>query len=107
MRAGKLDRVVTIRRKGVGRNAFNEEVEDWHDLVSTRASMRTATTNERLASSQIGAEITNVFEIRRSATLATVTPKDRIECSGVEYDISGVEEIGRRGFRITATARAD
>lgn len=109
MRAGALDRRITLRRFTPGApNAFNEVVDAWNDLATLWASKRDISDGERTAAAQTGASITTRFQIRWSATVADLSPKDQLACEGKLYEITAVKELGRReGLEITARAKAD
>lgn len=108
MRAGDLDRRVTLMRASTAANSFNELVETWSPLATVWASKTDVSDGERFRAAAVGATIDARFQIRWSATVSTVGPRDQLVCEGRTYDISGVKEIGRRlGLEITATARND
>lgn len=109
MLAGRLDRRITLQRYAVSYNAANEPDESWTpDAAPVWASWRRASARETLASAEVRAAVSDIFEIRYSAAVADLNPKDRLVYGGRTYDIAGVTEIGRReGLRIEAAARAD
>lgn len=108
MRAGELDRRLTLRRRTVEANAANEDVETFIDLATVWASKKDVSDGERVAAMQVGSEITTRFQIRWSADWSDLNPKDRCACEGREFEVVGVKEIGRReGIEITAVARTD
>ena len=106
MKAGALDRRVTLMRASVAPNAFNEPETSWLPLATVWASKREPYAREKLAAAELNATIDGVFQIRWSNTVKSVSPKDQLICEGRTYDINGVTEIGRHeGLEITATAR--
>lgn len=108
--SGKLDRRVTIERDGVetGRNEFNEPILAPPVSFTVWASYRRATARERVSGSEVGAEVSSVFEIRWSQRVRNIDPLWSLIYEGSRYDIIGVFEIGRReGLRIEAIARAE
>ena len=109
MRAGDLDREVTIERYTFSRGPNNEPLETWTpDAEPLAASWRRATANERLAAAQVSASVTDIFEVRWTEDLEDLNPKDRLRYEGRIYDIGEVTEIGRReGQLIRATAVVD
>lgn len=108
MKAGRLDRRVTIMRASISTNALNEKVEDFLDIATVWASKEDISDSERIRAQEVAAEITTRFQIRHSAAVADVNPKDRLRCEGRVFDIYGVKELPYHvGFEITATARAD
>lgn len=109
IKSGDLNRRVTLLRDdGEGQDDYGTPIEVWTTLATVWASWRRATARETLAAGEIGASVSDIFEIRYSSTVASLNPKDRLTYQGRTYDISGVTEIGfREGMRIEATARAD
>lgn len=107
--AGKRDRRIRIERQvEVGRDDLNAPVVSWTPHLTVWAEKLDLSDRERLASQEVGAEITTRFRILWSEAAAEINAKDRIVFGGRIYDIFGVKELGRReGLEITATARAD
>ena len=107
MRAGKLDRRLTIRRfMETGRNEFNEPILEWADIATVWAQQRPERGSERFAAAQVAGSSVMTFHIRYRPD---VTTKDRLGYKGREYEIiAPPREIGRRVVtEIDAIARAD
>ncbi|WP_421925483.1 phage head closure protein [Neoaquamicrobium sediminum] len=107
MRAGKLDRRVTIRRlTETGRNAFNEPIVEWADVATVWAQQRPNRGSERFAAAQVNGTAVMTFHIRYRSDLSTT---DRILYEGREYEIvAPPREIGRRVVtEIDCIARKD
>lgn len=108
MRAGDLDRRITIRRNTPTTDDFGQEVPGWADLATVWASKQDVRDSERFTAAATGASLTTRFQIRWSSALADLSPEDQLVCEGRTYSISAVKEIGRRvGLEITAAARVD
>ena len=108
MRAGKLDREITLERYSLTYNEDNEPIEGWSVLATVSASWRRASATETLASAQISATATDVFECRYSDELSELTSIDRLTYDGHTYNIASVSEVGRRrALLIEATRQAD
>ena len=93
MRAGKLDRRITIRRYTTTRNDFGEDIRAWSDVATVWAQQRPNRGAERFAAQQIVGSRVLTFHIRYRADLTTA---DRIYYNDREYNIVDVREIGRR-----------
>jgi SPP1 family predicted phage head-tail adaptor len=108
MRAGPLDRRITLQRATRAQDATGQEVETWATLAEVWGSKRDVSDSERVAAAEVSAEITTRFQIRWDSSWSDLNPKDRVVYNGRTYDISSVKEIGRReGLEITAAARSD
>jgi SPP1 family predicted phage head-tail adaptor len=108
MRAGDLDRRITIQRASFALNAFNEPLATWLDIATVWAAARHVTDVEQFRAHEIGAEVTARFTIRYSSEVADLGPADRLAFEGREYNITGVRELGRREWlEIRAAARAE
>jgi SPP1 family predicted phage head-tail adaptor len=95
MRAGKLDRRLTIRRMEAGApNALNERAETWTDVATVWAQQRPNRGSERFAAGQVNGTAVMTFHIRFRGDLTT---RDRVVCEGIVYEIvAPPREIGRR-----------
>lgn len=110
MKATGRDRLITIERATVTQDdpGSGENVETWGTLAQVYAGKHDVSDRERLAASEMQAELTTRFRILFSHTVADVNPKDRVIFEGRTYNIVAVREIGRReGLEISASARAD
>ena len=103
MRAGKLDRRVTIERAALTTNDFGEVVEAWQCVATVWAQQRPNRGGERFAAQQtVGGKVLT-FHIRYRSDLTT---RDRLIYDGLTYNILDIREIGRRVVsEIDAAAR--
>lgn len=108
MKAGELDRRVTLQARALTKNAFNEDVESWPDFATVWASYQPVRDAERFRAAEVAASITARFQIRWATALRGLDPTWRLTFDGRSFDIVAVKEIGRReGLEISATARAE
>jgi SPP1 family predicted phage head-tail adaptor len=108
LRAGDLDRRVTLERFTTSVDAYNEPVKAWGVLASRAASYEPLSDGERFRASETAAEASARFVIRWSNAVADLNPKDRLIFESVVHEIVNVKTIGRReGIEITCSARAD
>lgn len=110
MRAGRLDRRVTIQRATRTRDPSTGEQNDvWADLGAAWAEKIEGRVLERYAASQKLAEAEVAFRMRWWPALLTLTAKaTRLLYGEREFDILGVQELGRReGVIAFCVARAD
>lgn len=122
MRAGNLDRFVSVQRKTVSYSDAGDIVESWLDVVErTHASVRPIPGDERFTGDQWVARQQTEFRLRWSEALSDLSPLDRIiypapaigqsegDAVGTNiYDIMDAAELGRReGWLIKAARRTD
>lgn len=122
MRAGRLDRLITIQRRSQSVSASGAQTETWTTLVNRRsASMTPVKGDERFNPPQTNAQEQIEFRIHYSADVADLSPKDRIihPALGSDsptddptdrqiHDIVAVHEIGRReGLKIITQRKPD
>lgn len=94
MRAGKLDRRLTILRFGeIGRDALNQPIEGYAAVATVWAQQRPVRGEERFEAQQVAASQVMTFHIRYRRDL---TVKDRVLYDGRTFDITDIREIGRR-----------
>lgn len=105
MRAGGLDRRVTLQRKTVVQDAGSgEEIETWGDLATVFAEVRQQSGKEYLAAGGIEAAIRVVFYLRYFPGLTVL---DRVSYADRLHNIEEVREIGRRdGIELHTVAAA-
>lgn len=106
MRAGRLDRRLTIQRwAAAGQDAHGQETGAWQDQRTVWAERRFIGGAERLTIAQTVAGQTEIFRVRGRVD---VTPADRVAMDGVAFDVQAVAPLGRgAGLEITATAQAE
>ena len=108
MKATGRTRLITIERATLAQDASGQEVETWSTLAQAYAEKTDVSDSERVAASEVSANITTRFLLLWSDAYDDVNPRDRITFEGKTYDIWGAKEIGfHEGIEITATARAD
>jgi len=107
VRAGKLDRRLTIERKTVSYSDSGEPQETWSTLAVVWAQARPDRGDERFAAKQLVGRAVTSFHLRHRADLA-LTVQDRLRYDGLTWDILDLRGIGRGvGTEIDAAARAD
>ncbi len=109
MRAGDLDRRVTLERATVSQDAMNEDVLTWSPLATVWASYEPVRDGERFRAAETAAGLSARFVIRWSSAVADLTPRDRVMFDGVVHEIVAVKEHGGRrvGIEISCVGRAD
>lgn len=104
MRAGKLDRSISIERKTESVSATGAVVTAWQVIAAVRAELVTQSADEFLTGFGEAENGSVIFRIRY---LAGVTTTDRVTYDGKNYDIKEVFEVGRRRgleLRVAATS---
>lgn len=94
MRAGKLDRRVTLMRYGeIGRDELNQPILDWSAIATVWAQQRPVRGAEAAKAGQMTGERMMQFQIRYRSD---VSVKDRVVDESATYEITGLSELGRR-----------
>lgn len=94
MRAGKLDRTITIRRfDDAAIDDYGVPTPNWADVATVRAQLVQQSTEEFIDNRGADDETVMIFRIRY---LAGVTTKDQVRHDGRDFNIREVKETGRR-----------
>lgn len=104
MRAGTLDRFVTLQHRTLGAvDAYGATAETYAQYAQVWAGKRELSGQEGVTARVVGSSVTTLFRIRyRSDVVAT----DRLICDGVTYElVAPAVEIGKRdGLELLARA---
>lgn len=93
MKAGSLDRVITVQRFTEQRDDLGQVTTTWATIATLRAQKIQASTTEYLKGEGFKGEAAVVFRVR---WLDGLTVKDRVLSDGIAHDIKELKEIGRR-----------
>lgn len=93
MRAGKLDKTITIERRGEVVDDYGTVTEGWATLAGVRAQVIQQSTEEFLQSAGTTGQTAIVFRIRHRDGLTTA---DRVSYQGQVFDLKEIKELGRR-----------
>lgn len=108
MRAGLLDRRITIQQKTITQSDSGEEQESWSTLAEVWAQKIENRGQERFAAQQYVGHSVRTFRFRYSSTVAAITTEHRLVYEAVNYNISDVREIGRHeGIEIDCYAPSE
>jgi len=91
MRAGDMDRRVTIQRFELVDDGYSS-VEVWSDLLTTWAEVRQETGREFFAAAAVQSERKVIFRMR---FIESITVLDRVVYDGRNHNIHEVRELGR------------
>jgi len=102
MRAGKLDRQITIERKTKTKTPTGSVVETWQEVTSLRAEIVQQTATEFFTGY---GEAENGMIIFRTRYLGGITTADRVTYNGTAFNLKEIKEIGRRrGYELRGVA---
>lgn len=109
MKAGKLDRRVTIEVMGPATDdGLRAKAGGWFKLCDRWAALSPLGGAERIAAGEGAAFQMQKFRFRRSASLTITPDRHRLRYRGQIFDIVAVEEAsGKEAWDVTASARAD
>ena len=103
MRAGALDRRVTLRGKISDANAYGEQIETWIDIDTIWAQRKELRGSERWEAQRVNPMVECKYVIRWRSD---VTAKHRLVDGSRDYDIKAVLELGRHeGLELICAAR--
>ena len=104
MRAGDLDRRISIERFTSTVSDTGEPIETWTNLATRWAKVDQQSGREFFAAPQEVSERKVVFRIR---WIEGLTVRDRVICDGAVHDIVEVRRLGRKeGVELHTTASA-
>lgn len=92
MRAGELDRRITIESRTESRSTTGAATYTWATLATVWAKVKPVRGQEYFAASQVNAQVDAIFTIRYRAD---ITRTMRISYGGEYYDIQDIAELGR------------
>jgi len=93
MRAGRLDRTITVQRRSATTDEMGTPIETWATVATVRGQRVKLSNDEFLRTFGTTSESVALFRIRHMDGLTLL---DRITCDGTTYDLKGIEPIGRR-----------
>jgi SPP1 family predicted phage head-tail adaptor len=93
MRAGKLDKSITIERSAAVVDDYGVPSEGWSPVAAVRAQIIQANTEEFLKGFGETSETAVVFRIRHLDGLKVA---DRVTYDGRPYDLKEIKGLGRR-----------
>ncbi len=93
MRAGKLDRTISIQRQTETVAASGAVASAWTNLATVRAEVVQASAVEFIRAFGEAEETAVIFRVRY---IAGVTTADRVSFGGAAFNIAETKEIGRR-----------
>lgn len=97
MKAGALNRRISILREGPGTDNGIELIPGALGVVATRwASWKPANGSEVFENQGREAKSGGTFWLRSDNVTRQITPLDKIDFDGRVYDVVAVQELGRR-----------
>lgn len=93
MRAGKLQKTITIERFSSVVDEFGTVVETWTPVATVRAELIQSTVQEFMQAYGVTEDTVAIFRIRY---MDGITLADRVTYQGRAYDLKEVKELGRR-----------
>lgn len=97
MRAGKLDRRVTIQNLTETQDVSGDPIQSWADQVTVWAAVMPLRGDEPFENQQTLSKATTKFRIRYNTNI-TITVKHRLVLDSVNYDITHIAQRGTRGI---------
>lgn len=98
----KYNRRITIQRKTVTYNSYNEPIEAWSDNASVWAGIVTSGGGEFYAAQKLNAETSAVFKIRYTDDFTTL---DRIKYGSRYFQILALNDVDARHEELRISAK--
>jgi SPP1 family predicted phage head-tail adaptor len=92
IRAGRMDKTITIQRSTQSKDAYGAVTDTWADLMTVRAELVENNAQEFLRNSGESSERVAVFKI----WFRDVGLFDRVSYAGRIFNIEGMKELSRR-----------
>ena len=92
MRAGNLDREITIQRFTTTVDDYGTPVQTWANVATVRAQLIQASTQEYIR----GGAVDETVAVFRTWWLNGITNADRVVYNGQNLNIKETKELGRR-----------
>lgn len=93
MRAGKLDRIITIERVTTTVDEYGAPQEGWTTVATVRAQLIQSSVEEFIRAYGATSDTIAIFRIRY---LDGLTLADRVTYASRAYDLKEIKELGRR-----------
>lgn len=106
MRAGSLDRKITIQAASIADDGFSSEgLTSWTDIMTLSASAIPVNDAERFSAGGIKSTSMYRWIVRHSVAASRITPQNRLIYGREIFEIVGIKELGRRrGYEITGVS---
>lgn len=101
MYAGKLNRRITVQKKTITYDSYNQPIETWKDTYTIWAEVLTSGGGEFYAAQKVNAETQAVFNVRYTKSIGVL---DRINYDNRIFEILSVNDVnaGRTELQISA-----
>lgn len=108
MRAGRLDRRITVLRNVPTQSTSGAKRDNWVAVAMVWGSIKYDRGAERFAAQQLVGHMPVTFAIRWSSDVSDISALNRLAMRNRQYDITDIRELGRtEGIEIDAKARSE
>ncbi|WP_029042565.1 phage head closure protein [Cucumibacter marinus] len=98
MRAGKLDRSITIQESATAVDGYGVPSASWSDIATVRAQMVESTVEEYQRAYGEGSNTAVIFRIRH---IDDISVDQRVLYDGKSFNIRDIKELGRhKGYEL-------
>lgn len=96
---GEYRHIITIQKKTDIQNEYGEEIEEWADVVTTRAGLYPISGKEFFAAETINSEVTHKVNIRYIPN-KVITPDMRVKFGDRTFHINSVINFQERNVEL-------
>lgn len=100
MRAGQLNKKVTVQSYTSAANSFGEMIETWSTYATRNASVEPLQGREFWAAQQLNSEVTSKIRLRYDSITGAITPKMRVQWDSRTFKIHSVINVNQRNREV-------
>ena len=97
MRAGQLDKLITVQESTTGRDAYGGVTDSWATFAQYWARLEYLGGAERMGSDQVRGDVEVQFTVRHDPSVSRLTPDMRVSWNSRTFDIEAVFTEGEQG----------
>lgn len=102
MKAGELRNVITLRKKTIAYDSYNQPIETWADAETLKASVITTGGREFYAAQKLNAETSTVFKVRYTKAVNT---RMKVKYGNQNYDIISINDVDGKHTELLISAK--
>jgi len=102
VRAGKLNKIATFRRKTIAYDGYNTPIETWADAMSLYTDIITTGGREFYAAQKVQAETTALIRLRYNSKINELM---RVEFGNATYEILAINNVDQKNKELRISVK--